>query len=301
MAAQNKRIGFIGVGLMGHGMAKNILLGGYPLTVLGHRNRTPVDNLVALGATESQDAAEVARNSDIVFLCVTGTPQVEALVRGERGLKSGAHEGLVIVDCSTAEPTSTLALADELAPLGVRFVDAPLSRTPKEAEAGTLDTMVGADEETLAEIRPVLECWAGNIIPVGPVGSGHTMKLLNNFVALGYGALYSEAIALGMKSGITPEVFHSVIGTGRLANGFYDTFMSYVVGRDPEAHKFTIANAHKDMRYLAGVANATGGVNLISSMVRNYYASADANGRGEAYIPTLSDWVMEMNGLARRF
>lgn len=300
MSDKSKRIGFIGVGLMGHGMAKNIVEKGYPLTVMGHRKRAPVDDLMARGAKEASSAADVARDSDIVFLCVTGSPQVEALVRGDNGLKAGAHDGLIIVDCSTAQPTSTLALAEELKPLGVRFIDAPLSRTPKEAEAGTLDAMIGADDATLAEIRPVVECWAGNIIHVGDVGAGHTMKLLNNFVALGYGALYSEAIALGMKAGITPEIFHAVIGSGRLTNGFYETFMKYVVGGDENAHKFSISNAHKDMRYLADLANATGGINLISSMVRNYYASAEAAGRGDTYVPTLSDWVMQMNGVKRR-
>lgn len=299
MSDKSKRIGFIGVGLMGHGMAKNIVEGGFPLTVMGHRNRTPVEDLVGRGAKEATSAADVARASDIVFLCVTGSPQVEALVRGENGIMAGAHDGLIVVDCSTAQPTSTQALAQELKPLGVRFVDAPLSRTPKEAQEGTLDTMIGADEATLAEIRPVVECWAGNIIHVGDVGAGHTMKLLNNFVALGYGALYSEAIALGMKAGITPETFHAVIGSGRLTNGFYETFMKYVIGGDENAHRFSISNAHKDMRYLADLANATGGINLISSMVRNYYASAEAAGRGDTYVPTLSDWVQELNGVKK--
>ncbi|AXS41918.1 NAD(P)-dependent oxidoreductase [Breoghania sp. L-A4] len=299
MSDTAKKIGFIGIGLMGHGMAKNILQGGYPLTVMGHRNRAPVDDLVGRGASEAATPADVARASDIVFLCVTGSVQVEAIVRGADGLKAGAHEGLIIVDCSTSQPTSTQALAAELGELGVRFVDAPLSRTPKEAEAGTLDTMIGADKATLAEILPVVGCWAGNIIHVGDVGAGHTMKLINNFVALGYGALYSEALALGQKAGIAPEKFHEVIGAGRLTNGFYETFMKYVVGGDRDAHKFSIANAHKDMRYLADLASATGGINLISSMVRNYYAGAEAAGRGGDYVPMLSDYVRELNGIGR--
>src|SRR5436190_24085656 len=124
------RIGFIGIGLMGHGMAKNLLEKGHPLIVLGHRNRAPVDDLVGRGAAEAQSPAEVARSSNIVFLCVTGSPEVEALVRGAEGLKTGASRGLIIVDCSTSDPNSTIALAAELKSIGVAFCDAPLGGTP---------------------------------------------------------------------------------------------------------------------------------------------------------------------------
>ena len=138
------------------------------------------------------------------------------------------------------------------------LVDAPLSRTPKEAEAGTLDCMVGADPEAFAAAEPIIKCFAAKIVHVGPPGAGHTMKLLNNFVSIGYAALYSEALTMGARVGISPAQFHAVIGGGRMSCGFYDTFMKYVVERDRDAHNFTIANAHKDMRYLAALANQAG-------------------------------------------
>src|SRR3977135_2416426 len=103
----SERIGFSGGGLMGHGMVKSLVEKGHALTVMGHRNRAPVDDLVGRGAKEAKSAAEVARNSDIVFLCVTGSTQVEALVRGPDGIAAGAHNGLVVVDCSTSDPNST--------------------------------------------------------------------------------------------------------------------------------------------------------------------------------------------------
>ena len=127
----NPTIGFIGVGLMGHGMAKNIVTKGWPLVVMGHRNREPVDHLVSLGAREAGSARELGRSCDIVHLCVTGSPQVEALVRGGEGLLASPKPGLVIIDCSTSNPVSTLALADECRARGVSFVDAPLSRSPR--------------------------------------------------------------------------------------------------------------------------------------------------------------------------
>lgn len=287
-------IGFAGVGLMGHGMAKNIVAKGYELVVLGHRNREPVDDLVSRGATEAQDAAELAAKADIIHLCVTGSPQVEALVRA---MLDGLSERHTIVDTSTAEPPSTLALAALVKEKGARYADAPLSRTPVEAEAGTLDTMVGADDETFALIEPVLATWAANIIRTGDVGTGHTMKLLNNFIAMGYGALYAEALAVGAKAGVSAETFHAVVGSGRMRNGFYDTFMRYTIEGDRDAHRFTLANAHKDMRYLAQMVASLGALNPIGAAVRNTYAAADAAGRGQDYVPMLVDFVRGQNGL----
>lgn len=290
-------VGFIGVGLMGHGMAKNIVTKGHPLVVLGHRNREPVEHLKSLDASEAATPRELARQCEIVHLCVTGSPQVEALMRGPDGLLAGAKPGTVIIDCSTSNPVSTLALAAEAQARGVHFVDAPLSRTPKEAEAGTLDTMVGAPPEIFTRIEPVLRCWAGNVVHLGPVGLGHKMKLINNFVAMGYAALFSEALAIARKSGLTVEQFHSVIGSGRMRSPFYDTFMQWTLVHDENAHRFTISNAHKDMRYLAAMANEAGAVNPLQADVKNMFAAMEAAGEGARFVPMLADFVARQNGL----
>jgi 3-hydroxyisobutyrate dehydrogenase-like beta-hydroxyacid dehydrogenase len=291
-------IGFIGLGLMGHGMAKNILEKGYQLLIMGHRNRQPVEDLLSRGAEEVDTPAAMAGRADIIFLCVSGSPQVEELLRGKNGILATARAGLIVVDSSTSDPVSTLALAEELAAVGCRLADAPLGRTPKEAEAGTLDTMVGADEQTFAAIRPVIECWAGNIVHLGPVGNGHKMKLINNFISIGYGALYSEALAVCRRSGITPQQFHAVIGSSRMANGFYETFMKYVIDGDRDAHKFTLINAHKDMCYLANMATAAGAANFLGSVVKNYLSTAEAMGKGDHYLPMLADHVAAINGVS---
>ena len=296
-SAAKARVGFIGVGLMGHGMAKNLVTKGHPLVVLGHRNREPVEHLKSLGATEAKTPRELAAQCDIVHLCVTGSPQVEANLRGPDGVIASGRRGLIVIDCSTSNPVSTLALGEELKAAGMTFVDAPLSRTPVEAEAGTLDTMVGCDEDTFRTIEPVLRCWAGHVVHLGPLGLGHKMKLVNNFVAMGYAALYSEALAIARKAGLTVEQFHSVIGSGRMRSGFYDTFMKWSLERDPNAHKFTIANAHKDMRYLAAMANEIGAVNNIQALVKNSFAAMEATGDGQKYVPMLADFIARQNGL----
>jgi 3-hydroxyisobutyrate dehydrogenase-like beta-hydroxyacid dehydrogenase len=297
MSGSKATVGFIGVGMMGAGMAKNLLAKGHPLVILGHRKREPVERLRALGAEEAASPRELAARCEIVHLCVTGSPQVEASVRGEQGLLAGARPGLVIVDCSTSNPVSTLALAAECEARGVHFVDAPLSRTPKEAEAGTLDTMVGAAPEVFARIEPVLRCWAGHVVHLGPVGLGHKMKLVNNFVAMGYAALFAEALAIARKAGLSLQQFHTVIGAGRMRSPFYDTFMQWSLAGDENAHRFTIANAHKDMRYLAAMAGELGVVNPLQAAVKNSFAAMEASGQGERYVPMLADFVAAVNAL----
>jgi 3-hydroxyisobutyrate dehydrogenase-like beta-hydroxyacid dehydrogenase len=288
-------VGFVGAGLMGHGMAKNIVEKGFPLSVVAHRNREPVDDLVARGAVEAGSLTELAARSTVVVLCLTGSPQVEAVVAGLRG---GLAGGSVVVDCSTSDPVSTARLAGDLKAMGVDMVDAPLSRTPKEAWAGTLDTMVGADEAVFDRVRPVLDCFATKVVRVGGVGDGHRMKLLNNFISLGYATLYAEALALANKVGIPVEVFDSVIRGGRMDCGFYQTFMGYALGGDREAHRFTLSNAYKDLRYLESMANAAGVATTLASAAKNSFAMAVGTGGDgpEDYVPHLVDFVKRANG-----
>lgn len=288
------RIGFIGLGFMGHGMAKNIVDKGYALTVLGRSKRQPVDDLIGRGAVEVKSAKEVAARSDVIFLCVTGSREVETILRGDGGLKQGLQAGSIVVDCSTSDPNSTLALAAEVAALGVDYADAPLGRTPKEAWAGTLDTMVGAKDEVFAKLKPVLETWAGKVVHIGGVGDGHKMKLLNNFLSLGYAALYAEALTLSAKVGITPQRFDSVIRGGRMDCGFYQTFMQWTLDGNRDAHKFTIANAFKDLRYLESMADAAGLVNMMGNATKNSFAVAAAQSP-EDYVPMLPDHIAKLN------
>lgn len=295
----NETIGFLGLGLMGHGMAKNIVEKGFPLVVAAHRNRAPIDDLVRRGATEAGSAREVAEKSSIVLLCVTGSREVEAIIRGKNGLKAGLKAGSIIIDCSTADPTSTMALAEELAAAGIGYADAPLGGTPVQAAEGKLSAMVGATDAVFARIEPVIATWAGKIVHIGGVGDGHRMKLLNNFVSLGYAAIYAEALALANKVGISSERFDSVIRGSRMDCGFYQTFMGYTIEGDREAHKFTIANAFKDLTYLESMADSVKMSNPVGNAAKNTFALA-FNGGGdgpENYVPHLPDYVGRANGV----
>lgn len=290
-------IGFIGLGFMGHGMAKNLVTKGYDLWVRGRSNRTPVESLLSLGAKEATSPRQMAEVCDIIHICLSNSPQIEATFRGPDGILAGARPGLIVIDASTADPASTEALAAELAAKGGQFVDAPLGGTPVQAEAGQLSAMVGCDEAVLETIRPVIGTWAASMTRVGGVGAGHKMKLLMNFIGLSYGALFSEVVVLGAKVGISPATIREVIAPSRMGNGFFNTFMAYVVDRDRDSHKFSLENAAKDIRYLNDMAADANMVNIMAGAAKHYYTHAIATGHGADYVPHLSDRVAEINGI----
>jgi 3-hydroxyisobutyrate dehydrogenase-like beta-hydroxyacid dehydrogenase len=291
-----EHIGFIGLGAMGAGMAGNLLKAGWPLTVMKHRRREAVDRLLAQGATEAATPKALAETSDIVLLCVTGSTEVVRVIEGPDGL-AAAGRAITIIDCSTSDPSVTTALAGRLAGQGITLVDAPLGRTPVEAEAGTLDVMFGGTAEQLARLHSVLDSFAGRVVHTGPVGSGHTMKLLNNFVSMGYSAIYSEALAVAGKAGVTPGVFDSVLRGSRMDCAFYRAFFAWVLDRDENAQRFAMVNALKDMTYLASCAQSLGVANPIGAAVRNGFARAVAAGQGQAFVPALSDVIAADNGI----
>lgn len=289
-------IGFVGVGLMGHGMAKNLLKAGYEVKVIAHRNRAPVEDLVAKGASEAATLRELGAASSIVHICAPGSPDVERIVSE---LVPSLPANAVIVDCSTSDPNSTTALAAKLEAGGFHMADAPLGGTPVQAESGELATMVGTTPETFERIKPVLSAWAKSIVHLGPVGTGHKMKLLNNFLSLGYAAMYSEAIALSEKVGISIEQFDSVIRGSRMDCGFYQTFMGHALEGNREAHKFTLNNAVKDLMYLESMADGATLANPIGNAVKNSFVQAkSAGGDGpDDYVPHLVDYVRKRNGI----
>jgi 3-hydroxyisobutyrate dehydrogenase-like beta-hydroxyacid dehydrogenase len=282
------RIGFVGIGLMGHGMAKNLVTKGYPLTLRIHRNRKPAEDLLAAGAKEVASYADLAKASDIVFLCVTGAPQVEEVVFGADGLASAARSGMMIVDTSTSEPATTTRMREALAPSGVRFVDAPLARTPVEAEQGRLNIMLGADEATFAQLKPVLSAFAENIIHAGPPGHGLILKLINNFIAQAICTATAEACAAAVKSGLSLHKLHEVISAGAVNSGLFQLVLGKMLeSGDLSGLKFTLSNAAKDLRYYTHFTESMMLPSVVGEAVHQSLVMANALGFGERYVPSL--------------
>lgn len=286
-------IGFVGVGLMGHGMAKNIVEKGFALRVIAHSRREAVDDLVGRGAVEAGSLAEMAAACDAVVLCVTGAPEVEATVAG---LLPAARPGLTIIDASTSEPAVSERLAAELGARGMAFLDAPMSRTPAHAWAGELTTYCGGPAELIERWRPLIATWASTIIPTGgPVGSAHALKLINNLVGLGYAAIWAECYAMVAKVGADPRVFREIVSNSGLNCGNFQAFSDYAVERDASAHKFTIANGFKDLGYYQRLANGRNAATLMSDAAHQTLKLAMAMGMAERFVPELGDAVLALN------
>jgi 3-hydroxyisobutyrate dehydrogenase-like beta-hydroxyacid dehydrogenase len=285
------RVGFIGLGFMGHGMAANILKAGFPLTVMAHRKREAVEDLVAKGAVEVRSAAEMAHACDAILLCVTGAPEVE------RNVSDIAAVGrpLIVVDCTTSNPATLLRLAQEHPAL--TFVDAPLGRSPKEAWAGTLSVMVGAEAAELEKIRPVLAAFASTIQHVGGLGDGHRLKLVNNLVSMGFAALYAEALVLANKVGLGTEAFDGLIRSSRMHCAFYDTFMGWALDGNKQAHPFALGTAAHTVADVDALVRDAGMKAPLAAAVRETYQAAVAAGYGSAMLPELPRYVAEANGL----
>ena len=291
-----KTVGLIGVGLMGHGIGKNIVEKGYTLNVIAHRNREPVEDLVKRGAKEFKTNAEIARNSELIILCVTGTPQVEATIYGADGLLQNGAKGLIIADCSTAVPDSTKKIAADCAEKGVHFVDTPMTRTPKEAEAGKLGLMVGGEKAILDAIRPVLDCFSDLIVHTGAVGTAHQVKLINNFLSIGHAAMAAEAIAVATKAKVDMNALKDVIMGGGASSVMFGRLINVPLHDDDSHAKFAIRNARKDLRYYTNMTENMPAASFFAETVHQTLVVADNMGYGERYVPRLIDVMLKLNG-----
>ncbi len=293
------RIGFVGVGLMGHGIAKNLLAKGHPVTLKLHRNRAAAEDLLAAGAKEAATYADLGRESEIVILCVTGAPQVEEVMLGAEGIAASARDGLIVIDTSTSEPATTTRMREALAPKGVRFVDAPLARTPVEAEQGKLNIMVGADDATFDALKPVLAAFCENVIHAGPAGHGIVLKLINNFMAQAICTATAEACAAAAKSGLSIAKLHAVISAGGVNSGLFQMMVGKMLeSGDLSGLKFTLTNAAKDLRYYTHFTESMMIPSIIGEAVHQSLVTANALGFGDKYVPSLIEAQEKLAGVS---
>lgn len=281
------RVGIAGVGLMGHGIATTLLKHGHRLAFLDHPGNQPVDDLREMGAEAWPTGAAVAEASDIVILCVTGTPQVEDVLLRADGILAGLRPGTTVIDCSTAVASSTRAMAGRVAEAGGRFMDAAMTRTPKEAAEGRLNLIVGAPDELFSELLPFLRIFAENIVHAGPVGAGHELKLLHNFVSLGFSAVFAEAAAAARKAGVATGPFLEVLGAGAGKGVVFDRLKPFMETGDSAGFRFSLANGLKDLTYYETMAKELGAHRGIAEAVRALYGEAVETGHGSDAVPEL--------------
>jgi 3-hydroxyisobutyrate dehydrogenase-like beta-hydroxyacid dehydrogenase len=295
--SEKPRIGFIGVGLMGHGAAKHIMeTGGFPLTILGHRNREPVEDLVRRGAVEAASAADLARRSDAVVLCLPSSVEVEAIVYAGDGLLAGLAVGTVVIDATTADPAVTRRIGADLAVRGIALVDAPLGRSARDAEAGRLSTYVGGTAEHLERVRPILQSYCDTIVHCGPLGAGTTCKLVNNSITIGMAAVISEAFATAAKAGVDLNALSDVISAGGADGRIWRVMQAWIRDGDDSALKGTIWTVAKDLRAYAKLAESAGTAVYIAQAVSQTLRTALNLGHAETFLPQLPGILATLNG-----
>ena len=281
-----KHIGFIGAsGMMGHGIAKNLLAKGFQVSLTVNRNADGVADLIGAGAKRVDTNAALGQ-CDAVIICVTGSPQVETVLTGAQGVLSNAKAGLVVIDTSTSEPESSQRLAALCAQKAAVFVDAPLTRTPVEAELGKLNTMVGATPEVFEQVKPVLQAYCENIFHVGGPGAGHIIKLLNNFVSQAVCTATAEAFAVGAKAGVDVQQLVNVVSVGAMNNGLFQA-MAKTLNGDLKGLKFELDNARKDLRYYNHLAEMVNVPSVVGGAVHQSLVMASNLGEGKNFVPSL--------------
>jgi 3-hydroxyisobutyrate dehydrogenase-like beta-hydroxyacid dehydrogenase len=280
------RIGFIGAGLMGHGMVLNLLKGGHGVHVIAHRNRTPIEDLLAKGAREAGSLNEIAGTSDCIVLCLSSSKIVEETVAA---LKPGLRFGQIIIDTGTSEPESTRRLASELAPLGIAYADAPMTGGPEQAAAAELGVLCGASPEVFAKILPVLSCIATTVRHMGPVGSGHAAKLISNFLVTGMIALVAQAFGAARQANIDWRNLYDVMLNGSGNSGVLRKMVAPALEGDLEGYKFSLANASKDIGYFKSLASGLGLETALVDAVDGVFSAAIAKGNGRKNVSHLLD------------
>jgi 3-hydroxyisobutyrate dehydrogenase-like beta-hydroxyacid dehydrogenase len=248
-----KRIGFIGLGAMGRGLAGNLIRKGFDVTVWDI-SPAAVDAMVANGARRADSPAALALDVDVVCTMVPDAPDVRRVALGDDGIIAGAHPGLVYIDFSTVDPTTSRSVGAALADKGVRMLDSPVGRGVPEAEAGTVTFMVGGDAATLEEVRPILEAMSSEIMHIGDLGAGSTIKLVNNYLAAGMVAIISEAISFGIKSGVSLEQIIALSDKTGTSNKVLNTVLPGKAFKADYKPGFTSRLAAKDHRLAMSLA-----------------------------------------------
>ncbi|HYG41290.1 MAG TPA: NAD(P)-dependent oxidoreductase [Bordetella sp.] len=284
-----KHAGFIGMGVMGEPICRNLAKkSGLP--VLGYdSNPAPLQRLAAHGVATAASIAEVARHSDVVFLSLPSGEVVAEVARAPHGLLAHARPGQLIVDTSTSPVDTTRDLAAEFAAKGAAFIDAPVARTRAAAEAGTLSVMVGGDAAVYARVQALIATFASEITHCGPVGSGQVVKILNNMVLFETVTALSEARAIARRSGVDPQVLLETFTRGS-ADSFAlrnHGLKAILPGEFPEK-AFPVEYARKDLRYALALAEQTGVDAPGARNVDLWFAAAIEQGHGNRYFPVIS-------------
>ena len=280
------KIGLIGAGLMGHGMATNILAAGHELHVVAHRNRQPIEDLVSRGAVEAASPAALGALVDIVVLCVTGTPAAQKVIDA---LTPVLQPGMLVIDTTTNTSGGPEAFSSTLARLDVTYVEAPVTGGAQQAREGVLGAIVGCDKDLPRDARDVLSCFCRQIEQFGPAGAGARAKLVSNFLALGTAALVIETFRKARALGVDWQKLYELAQHGSGKSVGLDRIAGGAVAGDFKRYKFSIDNSIKDLSHFAELEEQNSCSSDLLPALLDVFSSAALNGHGNRMISELLD------------
>ncbi len=289
------QVGFIGLGIMGAGMARNLLAKGNDV-VVWNRTASRAEALVEAGASPAVSPADVARRCPVVMICVSDTPDVDAVLHGEDGLLAGVSDGSLIVDHSTISPEATVGFSEEVSALGGRWIDAPVSGGSEGAERGTLSIMVGGEEADVERARPYMEAFGTTVTHVGPVGSGQKVKIVNQILVVVNQLAVSEALLFAQAAGLDLAATLDAVGGGAAGSWMLANRGPQMIDRDWRPG-FTIDLQQKDLRLALAAADAAGTPLPGTALVFQMYRALQNEGLGGEGNHALVKALEKMSGV----
>tara|TARA_B100001287_G_scaffold106843_1_gene90001 strand:- start:162 stop:1055 length:894 start_codon:yes stop_codon:yes gene_type:complete len=284
------RIGFVGLGLMGSAMVGRLQDCNYQLTVLGNKDRTGLDQALARGALEAASGVDLAKQSDVIMLCMGTSDQVEERILGEQGIISGLSSGKIIIDFGTSLPSSTKEISSKIADTGAVIIDAPLGRTPHHAKDGLLNIMASGDKDAFDAVRTILENLGENVFYLGDLGTGHTIKLMNNFFGMTIANAMAEVFAVADAAGVSRETVYKVISAGPLHSSMMDFISAFGLEGDKSKLEFAIKNAFKDVSYYRLMTQNLGINSIMSESASKALSQANDGGYANAMVCEMIDF-----------
>ena len=293
------RIGFVGLGLMGSAMVGRLQDCNYQLTVLGNKDRTGLDQALARGALEAASGVELAKQCDVIMLCMGTSDQVEERILGEQGIISGLSSGKIIIDFGTSLPSSTKEISSKIADTGAVILDAPLGRTPHHAKDGLLNIMASGDKDAFDAVRTILENLGENVFYLGDLGTGHTIKLMNNFFGMTIANAMAEVFAVADAAGVSRETVYKVISAGPLHSSMMDFISAFGLEGDKSKLEFAIKNAFKDVSYYRLMTQNLGINSIMSESASKALSQANDGGYANAMVCEMIDFFKKHYSLDR--
>ena len=284
------RIGFVGLGLMGSAIVGRLQDCNYQLTVLGNKDRTGLDQALARGALEAASGVDLAKQSDVIMLCMGTSDQVEERILGEQGIISGLSSGKIIIDFGTSLPSSTKEISSKIADTGAVILDAPLGRTPNHAKDGLLNIMASGDKDAFDAVRTILENLGENVFYLGDLGTGHTIKLMNNFFGMTIANAMAEVFAVADAAGVSRETVYKVISAGPLHSSMMDFISAFGLEGDKSKLEFAIKNAFKDVSYYRLMTQNLGINSIMSESASKALSQANDDGYSNAMVCEMIDF-----------